>query len=142
MEGTPRGGTVPQAWDELLTLAHDEGGERQMLERLLDLWRREHGADSAGLYLERAGALQQESAAGARLPASIAETPAGFSDDRLGSVAFPGGRLLFTPPEAFAATAGNDPLTLLLAAALRSSRLKQDLKEQQFQVNYRVVELE
>ena len=33
-------------------------------------------------------------------------------------------------------------LTLLLAASLKSCRLKHDLKEQQFQVNYRVVELE
>ena len=42
MEGTPRAGMVAQAWDELLTLSRDEASERQMLERLLDLWRREH----------------------------------------------------------------------------------------------------
>ena len=42
-----------------------------MLERLLDLWRREHGADAAGLYLERGGALQQEASAGGRLPLVI-----------------------------------------------------------------------
>src|SRR4029077_11417599 len=36
----------------------------------------------------------------------------------------------------------SDPLTLLVASALKSCRLKQELKEQQFQVNYRVVELE
>ncbi len=68
MEGMPRAGTVTHAWDELLTLSRDEASERQMLERLLDLWRREHGADAAGLYLERGGALQQESSAGGRLP--------------------------------------------------------------------------
>ncbi len=142
MEGTPRAGTVTQAWDELIALARDEAGERQMLERLLDLWRREHGADSAGLYLERAGALQQEVSVGLHLPAAIAEAADGSPGDGLGSLTFPGGRLLFTPAGAFAATPAGDPLTLLLAAALRSSRLKQDLKEQQFQVNYRVVELE
>ncbi len=36
----------------------------------------------------------------------------------------------------------NQALTLLLAGSLKSCRLKADLKEQQFQVNYRVVELE
>ncbi len=146
MEGTPRAVPVTQAWDELLTLARDEAGERQMLERLLDLWRREHGVGSAGLYLARGGALQQESAVGPGLPASLAENAAegasGDPGDGFGSLTFPGGRLLFKPADGAAAAASSDPLTLLLAAALRSCRLKQDLKEQQFQVNYRVVELE
>jgi len=139
MEGMPRAGTVTHAWDELLTLSRDEASERQMLERLLDLWRREHGAEAAGLYLERGGALQQESSVGERLPLVI---DGGVPADGLGSLIFPGGRLLFSPAGMAGETAANDPLTLLLAAALKSSRLKQDLKEQQFQVNYRVVELE
>src|SRR3954454_1287343 len=135
MEGTPRAGSVAQAWDELLTLSRDEASERQMLERLLDLWRREHGAEAAGLYLERGGLLHQESAAGDTLPDLVEGAPA----DGLGSLAFPGGRLLFSPAGAAAAS---DPLTLLLASALKNCRLKAELKEQQFQVNYRVVELE
>lgn len=139
MEGMPRAGTATHAWDELLTLSRDEASERQMLERLLDLWRREHGADSAGLYLERGGALQQESSVGAHLPLVI---EGGIPADGLGSLKFPGGRLLFSPSGSPDETAANDPLTLLLASALKSSRLKQELKEQQFQVNYRVVELE
>src|SRR4051794_20557958 len=141
MEGTPRAGSVAQAWDELLTLSRDEASERQMLERLLDLWRREHGAEAAGLYMERGGLLHQESAAGDTLPDLIEGAPA----DGLGSLAFPGGRLLFSPAGAAGAAAGaaaSDPLTLLLASALKSCRLKHELKEQQFQVNYRVVELE
>ncbi|HSU82569.1 MAG TPA: SpoIIE family protein phosphatase [Thermoanaerobaculia bacterium] len=138
MEGTPRAGRVAQAWDELLTLSRDEASERQMLERLLDLWRREHGAEAAGLYLERGGLLHQESAAGDHLPDVIEGAPA----DGLGSFAFPGGRLLFIPSKAAAEASANDPLTLLLASALKSCRLKAELKEQQFQVNYRVVELE
>jgi phosphoserine phosphatase RsbU/P len=139
MEGTPRAGRVAQAWDELLTLSRDEASERQMLERLLDLWRREHGAEAAGLYLERGGAFERESSVGDRLPDLIeASAPA----DGLGSFAFPGGRLLFVPSEAAAEVSANDPLTLLLASALKSCRLKAELKEQQFQVNYRVVELE
>jgi phosphoserine phosphatase RsbU/P len=138
MEGTPRAGRVALAWDELLTLSRDEASERQMLERLLDLWRREHGVEAAGLYLERGGLLHQESAAGDSLPDVIEGAPA----DGLGSLAFPGGRLLFLPSGSAAEAAANDPLTLLLASALKSCRLKADLKEQQFQVNYRVVELE
>jgi sigma-B regulation protein RsbU (phosphoserine phosphatase) len=139
MEGTPRAGTVPQAWDELLTLSRDEASERQLLERLLDLWRREHGAESAGLYLERGGALAAESVVGGPLPDLIEESA---PTDGLGALAFPGGRLLFTPADAAAGASASDPLTLLLAAALKSCRLKAELKEQQFQVNYRVVELE
>ncbi|HEY4595612.1 MAG TPA: SpoIIE family protein phosphatase [Thermoanaerobaculia bacterium] len=142
MEGTPRAaGPVAQAWDELLTLSRDEASERQMLERLLDLWRREHGAEAAGLYMERGGLLHQESAAGDTLPDLIEGAPA----DGLGSLAFPGGRLLFSPAGAAGAAAeaaASAPLTLLLASALKSCRLKAELKEQQFQVNYRVVELE
>src|SRR5436305_11544184 len=98
MEGTPRAATVAQAWDELLTLSRDEASERQMLERLLDLWRREHGAEAAGLYLERGGLLHQESAAGDHLPDVIEGAPA----DGLGSFTFPGGRLLFVPSKAAA----------------------------------------
>jgi sigma-B regulation protein RsbU (phosphoserine phosphatase) len=145
MEGTGRSaGTAAQAWDELFALSRDETGERQMMERLLDLWRREHGVEAAGLYLERGGALQQETSAGDGLPDLI---EGGFLADGLGSLDFPGGRLLFSPAAAVdlrndVDTVANDPLTLLLASALKSCRLKQDLKEQQFQVNYRVVELE
>src|SRR3954464_15856960 len=110
MEGTPRAaGPVAQAWDELLTLPRDEASERQMLERLLDLWRREHGAEAAGLYLERGGAFAQEAAMGARLPDLIEGSS---SVDDLGSLAFPGGRLLFLPPDAVAGAAASDPLTL------------------------------
>src|SRR6185369_8992809 len=133
MEGTPRAGWAAQAWDELLTLSRDEASERQMQERLLDLWRREHGAEAAGLYMERGGLLHQESVAGGHLPEVIEGAPA----DGLGGLAFPGGRLLFSPATAAASASAADPLTLLLASALKSCRLKAELKEQQFQVNYR-----
>ncbi len=146
MEGTPGAGTAARAWDELLTLSRDEASERQMLERLLDLWRREHGAESAGLYLERGGAFERESSVGDRLPDTIEGITGGSAPadgpDGHGSLAFPGGRLLFAPADAAAGSLASDPLTLLLAAALKSGRLKAELKEQQFQVNYRVVELE
>jgi sigma-B regulation protein RsbU (phosphoserine phosphatase) len=41
-----------------------------------------------------------------------------------------------------AAVADGEPLTVLLGSLLRSARLRRELKDQQFQVNYRVVELE
>src|SRR6185312_7263099 len=141
MEGTVPAGPVPPAWAELLTLSRDETGERQLMERLLDLWRREHGATAAGLYLEHGGTLEREAAAGDGLPQTV---EAGATDG-FGSLRLSGGRLLFSSPGAptpIAARAASDPLTLLLASALKSCRLKQELKEQQFQVNYRVVELE
>jgi len=131
-------GAPQQAWDELLTLARDETSDRVLLDRLLDLWRREHGAEAAALYAEKAGLLRQEAAAGSGLPAVFDESS---SRPEVGVLRIPGGRLLCLPASAAEAGAG-DPLTLLLAATLKNCRLKADLKEQQFQVNYRVVELE
>jgi len=142
MEGSAPAGTVTPAWDELLALSRDESTERQLLERLLDLWCKERGAGAAGLYLDKGDALAREAAVGEGLP----EILEGSAADGYGSLPFPGGRLLFAPREAAGADelgrAASAPLTMLLAAALKSSRLKQELKDQQFQVNYRVVELE
>ncbi|HEX4959221.1 MAG TPA: SpoIIE family protein phosphatase [Thermoanaerobaculia bacterium] len=140
MAGSAPASPVHPAWDELLALSRDETGERQLLERLLDLWRQEHGASAAGLYLDHSGTLEREAAVGDGLPLAVEGT------DGLGSLAFPGGRLLYAPAGALAPDAAehaaSDPLTLLLATSLKNCRLKQELKEQQFQVNYRVVELE
>jgi sigma-B regulation protein RsbU (phosphoserine phosphatase) len=143
MEGSAPAVRVPQAWDELLALSRDEASERQLLERLLDLWRKEHGTAAAGLYLENGEALERQAVSGAGLPELLDGSAA---VDGFGSLRFPGGRLLYAPRRAVspeeAGFAANDPLTLLLAASLKSCRLKQELKEQQFQINYRVVELE
>jgi serine phosphatase RsbU (regulator of sigma subunit) len=105
-------------------------------------------AEEAGLppWLDAAAA-----AAGA--PAAPATNIAG-----MGVLPFPGGSLLFSPrPPAAAAlraagqaaeqgtgAAGveHGPLPLLLLASLKILRLRQEIKDQQFQVNYRVVELE
>src|SRR5918999_754076 len=140
MEGSAPPGMIAEGWDELLALSRDEGSERQLLERLLDLWCQQCGAHAAGLYLEKGDLLEREAAVGEGLPESFdASADAGF-----GSLPFPGGRLLFSPCEALGAeeAGARDPLTVLLAASLKSCRLRQDLKEQQFLVNYRVVELE
>ncbi|MBV8202206.1 MAG: hypothetical protein JOZ15_16420, partial [Acidobacteria bacterium] len=98
-----------------------------------------------------------EAAAGAAAAAAGAAHAA-----EMGVLSFPGGSLLFSPRlpaapvlPAAAAVAGHlagadaggggleqGPLPLLLLASLKILRLRQELKEQQFQVNYRVVELE
>src|SRR3954451_24443688 len=112
MEGTVPAGPVPPAWGELLALSRDETGERQLLERLLDLWRREHGARAAGLYLDHGGTLEREAAVGDGLPQVL---EAGVTGG-LASLRFPGGQLLFSPPRIFALDeaehAASDPLTL------------------------------
>ena len=143
MEGSAPSGMIAEGWDELLALCRDEANERQLLERVLDLWRKQRGAVSAGLYLEKGDLLGREAAVGEDLPEYLEATGAAGG---YGSLPFPGGWLLYSPREAFdpeeTGAAASDALTVLLAASLKSCRLRQDLKEQQFQVNYRVVELE
>jgi sigma-B regulation protein RsbU (phosphoserine phosphatase) len=145
-----------QAWAELLSLAQDEAGERAMLERGLELWRLAYGAASAGLYLDKGGTLELEVASGpAPLPAILDQNPRpdAAAADGAGSsrrwLRLAAGGLLYIPAAAGADSfvpadevLAGDPLTLLLAAALKSCRLRHELKDQQFQVNYRVVELE
>jgi serine phosphatase RsbU (regulator of sigma subunit) len=102
-----------------------------------------------------------ESAAGGAAAAQTADS-AGNADTAntagMGVLAFPGGSLLFwpRPPAAAAPRAAEQaaergpgaagvehgPLPLLLLASLKILRLRQEIKDQQFQVNYRVVELE
>jgi sigma-B regulation protein RsbU (phosphoserine phosphatase) len=134
---------TPETWEELLNLSQDEAGERAMLERGLELWRTAHGAAAAGLYMDKDGVLELDVAAGeAPLPAVCDPCDPAYGWLRLAA-----GGLLFTPPGLGAAGApaaglAGDPLTLLLAGGLKSGRLRHELKDQQFQVNYRVVELE
>lgn len=116
------------------------------MERLLELWRRSRGARAAGLYLERQGFFEQQAAAGEPLPEVV--EPAVLSRSHpedpgsLGSLRLPGGYLVWNPAGLPISPDGSDPLPVLLGSSLKSCRLKQELKEQQFQVNYRVVELE
>lgn len=139
----PAGGPAAQAWTDLLGLYRDEGGEDALLDRLLGVWAREHGTAAAGLYVKKDGLLQQAAATGRGLPESIDENALDSEPGPLRSLRFPDGRLVYSPCEGddYADTAG-DPLTVLLASALRNSRLRQNLKDQQFLVNFRVVELE
>ena len=136
-------GDAQPPWRELLDLARKDAGDRLLIERTLDLWRREHHAEAAAVYLQKDGMLDQEAAAGARLPATVDAAALARGELGLGSLSLPGGWLLYAPADAAPpGSEENDPLPVLLSAALKGCRLKQELKEQQFQVNYRVVELE
>lgn len=139
----------PAAWAELLGLYRDEAGEAALPCRLLRLWVREHAAAAAGLYLLRDGFLHQEAATGPGLPDSFEESsldahPGDAAPGPFRSLRFPDGRLVYVPREGpeDSAHAAADPLTVLLASVIRSCRLKRELKDQQFQINFRVVELE
>jgi sigma-B regulation protein RsbU (phosphoserine phosphatase) len=157
-----------EVWQELLALCQDETADRAMLERLIERWRASQGAAWAALYLERDGRLQLDLVAAAAEPPAIGgvtsapfghgqngHLPAGVPlpevledaahSSEMGVVRFPGGSLVFSPSAPDPGRAHLDvggPLPLLLASSLKVLRLRQELKEQQFQVNYRVVELE
>jgi sigma-B regulation protein RsbU (phosphoserine phosphatase) len=128
-----------QPWGELLALAQDETGERALLERLLELWCGAHGAASAALYLDRGESVEPVAAIGRGLSELISAE--GLREAQPGRLRLPGGWLVFSPPSSGGA-GGDDALPLLFASALKSARLRHELKEQQFQVNYRIVELE
>jgi len=137
----PLPGSAPSAaagvWEELSALSGDDLHERLFLQRLLEEWCAAHGAAGAALYLRppAGGALELELAAGeGHFPEELdaAETPAR-------SLPLPGGLLSFEPA---VAAAGSHPLALLLAATAKCCRLRRQLKDQHFQVNYRGVELE
>lgn len=134
----------PAAWTELLGLYRDEAGEVSLPDRLLGLWAREHAAAAAGLYLLKDGTLEQEAATGPGLPDSIDEAMLDSEPGPFRSLRFPDGRLVYAPRDGSEgyADAAADPLTVLLASLIRSCRLKKELKDQQFQINFRVVELE
>jgi sigma-B regulation protein RsbU (phosphoserine phosphatase) len=165
-------GFPPEAWDELLALSQDDAADRTLLERLLEHWRVAQGAAYAALYLERDGRLELDlcavpplqprqslgsaSASHHAAPATPAGLPevldAAARPSDAGLLHFPGGSLLFAPhPQPIAGDHGSPgsglaaeqgSLSLHFASSLKILRLRQELKDQQFQVNYRVVELE
>ncbi len=137
----------PASWQELHELSLNEPAEGPLLDLLLDLWAGRHRASAAALYLRKDGRLDQEHASGEPLPEAFEEADLEAEPGPLRSFRFPDGRLIYrlADPSVVDPPAGDpagEPLTLLLSSLLRASRLRRDLKEQQFQVNYRVVELE
>lgn len=133
----------PLPWRELYALALDEPNERPFLLRLLACWCAARGASAAALYLlpaDQAEVLHLEAGYGDDLfPDEIAAPFEGWA-----SFGLPGeARLVYRRGESIAdASEADDPWWLLLAAAAKSFRLKRQLKEQQFQAQFRGVELE
>jgi sigma-B regulation protein RsbU (phosphoserine phosphatase) len=136
------------AWAELSALVRQDADDRPFLIRLLKLWSTAHGAAASALYLTNGDTLELE--------AGVGEEGDGDFPDEINAAAVPEGLTLLPLPGgavvmALASASGKDrehgpageePLTLLLAATAKSCRLKHRLKEQLFQVNYRGVELE
>lgn len=127
-------------WQDLAALAGgDAGDDRALLDRLLELWCGALPAGGAAAYLERDGGYLREATSGEgsfppTLPAAapLAEGQRGYPLAGALLVAA-GGAPAGAPPQ---------PLTLLLGSELRALQLRHQLKQQHFQVNYRVVELE
>jgi len=150
--------TAADIWNELESLARRDVGERAYVERLLELWCGALGAPGAALYVEReapdlgsrtppgAPELLREVVVGeGPFPASFKAAADGLAGaDGVATWGLPGGLLVARPPATGldTETPPPEPLTLLLGASLRALRLRKQLKQQHFQVNYRVVELE
>jgi sigma-B regulation protein RsbU (phosphoserine phosphatase) len=135
-------GDAADLWRELSSLAGATPGDRPYLERLLSLWCDALPGRGAAAYTERDGTFLREAQAGeGAFPASlVGDPPERFLAYRLPAallVALPAEDAPPVPPPA-----APQPLSLLLAAELRALRLRHQLKQQHFQDNYRVVELE
>lgn len=139
-------------WQDLAALSGGAAGDdRALLDRLLELWRQALPAAGAAAYLDRDGAYLREASSGeGSFPPALAAADVAGGASSGGFRAFPlHDALLLAAVDGGPAEAGTadapappQPLTLLLAAELRTVRLRQQLKQQSFQVNYRVVELE
>jgi phosphoserine phosphatase RsbU/P len=144
-------------WQDLAALSGGAAGDdRALLDRLLELWRQALPARGAAAYLEHDGAYRREASCGeGSFPPALAaaEVAAGAAPGDFRVFRLPAALLLAVGDGTTAAAdaaqpalpqqpAPPQPLTLLLAAELRTVHLRQQLKQQSFQVNYRVVELE
>ena len=130
---------APVRWAELQALALRDSTERPLLDRVLRDWAREHGAETAALYLESERGFERLFGVGdgIPLPAVYSEPPADLVHTR-----FAGGMAVCWAPPSRPHGQDEGPLRLLVALSARVARLKRQLKHQRFQANYRGVELE
>lgn len=139
-------GAVPavadKTWRELLSLAREDS-EARLLERLTELWRQRLDCEAAAVYVRRDGHFRLE-AASRTGPRSFPDRLDGPSVQGVGPelMELPGGLLAWYGPSEASSHATEEPLTLALAAALRSADLRRKLKAESFEVKYRGVELE
>lgn len=136
----PDAGTLSSAaWRDLFSLTFDPRSEPSYLLRLLELWAEARGVAGAALYLEQQDQMRCELRVGEGSFPRRLDPSAPLGE---GSVRLPGGLLLHAPGSPLPGEVAADPLLLLLGTGLELRRLRQQLKEQRFQVSYRGVELE
>lgn len=131
----------PGVYEDLLRSWKEGAGDWAFLQEALRLWCRALGTDAAALYVEGHQGLELEVSWGSdSFPPVLGEA----IQEGWAVVPLPGGAILHPRDRAgveLPVPAG-EPLTLILALALRICGLQKQLKAQSFQVNYRGVELE
>lgn len=124
-------------WDELAALAGDAKGERPLLARTFHDWAQSRDLAAAALYLEGDRGFRRECVVGSgNYPTLLPKSPRDLVAIELA------GAVVLLPAGTPVAPAHDDPLQALLVAAIGLARARAQLKQQHFQVNYRVVELE
>jgi len=123
-------------WNELLRLAASESGSQPLVERLAARFAESSGLSAIALYRETEGRASRLLVSGS---ASFPECPSNEHDFGVHEV--PGGTLLFEPSAASTDQFDEQNLLTLLCAA-QASRLRSQLKRQNFAANFRGVELE
>jgi sigma-B regulation protein RsbU (phosphoserine phosphatase) len=128
----------PALIEQLLHLPGDERGAREFVVQVFAAWCQGAGLREAALYLPSDRGLRRHLQVGERsFPATLPRTlPSGMA-----SLPLAGATLVF-PADCHPQPPEPDPLAPLLHAVLHVARLEAQLKQQHFQVNYRVVELE
>jgi sigma-B regulation protein RsbU (phosphoserine phosphatase) len=135
-------GLDPQTVAELWRLAQREGGERAYVAKLLELLRAAERIAAVAVYAEQEGLFELVAQDGeAPFPPRVAGAEARkLLESRPSELEkLPGGLLALRDAVSMERSPG---LRLLLAAHLRGLKVRQQLKRQRFEVNYRVVELE
>ena len=125
-------------WKDVLEAATRREGERSFLLRLVQFLCQQTGLAAAALYSKTEGGFERLVTTGSEaFPTSLA------TDDDLGydSVLLPEGLLLYRPAEDGRLDL-EGPLILALSSALGAAQLRGRLKQQNFAINYRGVELE
>ncbi|NJL28769.1 MAG: SpoIIE family protein phosphatase [Thermoanaerobaculia bacterium] len=126
------------AWQGLFSLSTKGSDDQAVLEAQLRHWSQNNGGIDAGLYSGGdSGWMLEVSVGSTRFPQRLSEDAA----VPLPRLELPGALLLFTGSAQVLGLAEDTEL-LLLAAGARIRRLKQHVREQHFQANFRGVELE
>ena len=125
-------------WQNLFSLEKRDAEDRLVIERALRSWSARVGARSAALFAITEGGLQPIAAVGeATLAGCTSEPPPGLQ-----RLDLPGAALFHSRLDPEVAADPADSALLLIAAAVRICRLKQQLLEHRFQANLRGVELQ